>query len=328
MPRLQYIDVAKGFAIFAMIIGHMEWPPNWLIYFVFSWHIPLFFLVSGYTFRPKSMKEVLWGSFQRLVLPYWVVSLVLAIRLYISMDASVVGDTLLSAFYGHPISTRNVIFLSHVNGVGAIWFLLAMFWCRVFFNALVHFRYKYFFAVCIAIIATVCYAYGPALPFSFLQGLSALTFFSLGYLAKEKRETIHNLRNYLFPIGIVGWVFQMAHPMISMAECSYVCYPLDVAGACFATWCVLQVSRFVLKFPNVARIMLWIGLNSLLVLCLHNLECHALSYGRFGIAQDSFTLMLIRIGIVAVGAWFLSQIKVVRKIFGGRLFCNISVDNN
>lgn len=328
MPRIQSIDVAKGFAIFAMIVGHFEWTPDWLVYFIFSWHIPLFFLVSGYTFRPKSMKEVVRGSFRRLVLPYLAVSIILAIRLYISMDGAVVRDTLLSAVYGHPISTRNVVFLSHVNGVGAIWFLLAMFWCRVVFNALILFRHKYVLAICIAILATVYYAFFPALPFTLLQGLSALTFFAIGYLAKEKGNQLQSLRNYLLPIGLIGWIFQLTHPMISMAECAYVCYPLDVAGACFATWCVLQISRFVLKCPVIANILLWIGLNSMLLLCVHNLECHALSYSRFGIAQDSLTLMLIRIGIVAVGAWILTQFVFVRMFFGGKLFSNISVEKN
>lgn len=46
--RNNIIDVMKGLAILCVMIGHTYWCPRWLYIFIFSFHIPLFFIISGY----------------------------------------------------------------------------------------------------------------------------------------------------------------------------------------------------------------------------------------------------------------------------------------
>ena len=41
--RLEYMDVAKGIAILAIIIGHISRKPVWVTHFCFSFHVPIFF---------------------------------------------------------------------------------------------------------------------------------------------------------------------------------------------------------------------------------------------------------------------------------------------
>ncbi len=43
--RLQYVDIARGLTMLCVILGHMELDN--LNILIFSFHIPLFFLVSG-----------------------------------------------------------------------------------------------------------------------------------------------------------------------------------------------------------------------------------------------------------------------------------------
>lgn len=45
--RLDYIDIAKGFAILAVIVGHYS-DISLVDRFIWSWHMPLFFILSGY----------------------------------------------------------------------------------------------------------------------------------------------------------------------------------------------------------------------------------------------------------------------------------------
>lgn len=47
-----WIDIAKGLAILLMIIGHELRPQSHLYVLIFSFHMPLFFILSGYTARP------------------------------------------------------------------------------------------------------------------------------------------------------------------------------------------------------------------------------------------------------------------------------------
>ena len=45
-------DLMKGLAIFAMLCGHCI-IPNVLHCFIYIWHMPLFFVVSGYFYYSK-----------------------------------------------------------------------------------------------------------------------------------------------------------------------------------------------------------------------------------------------------------------------------------
>lgn len=45
--RIEWVDIAKGIAIILMVVGH-EIGGNARI-FIFSFHMPLFFILSGFT---------------------------------------------------------------------------------------------------------------------------------------------------------------------------------------------------------------------------------------------------------------------------------------
>ena len=42
--RIEWVDIAKGIAILLMVIGH-EVPSGLLYVFIFSFHMPLFFIL-------------------------------------------------------------------------------------------------------------------------------------------------------------------------------------------------------------------------------------------------------------------------------------------
>lgn len=60
--RIAYIDTAKGVTILLVIIGHCAWIKSvpGLDHLIYSFHIPLFFIVSG-MFTKKSRQPV-WGG--------------------------------------------------------------------------------------------------------------------------------------------------------------------------------------------------------------------------------------------------------------------------
>ena len=53
--RLEWIDLAKGIGIILMIIGHMPSIPSAVHNWIFSFHMPLFFFLSGYMFKKKKV---------------------------------------------------------------------------------------------------------------------------------------------------------------------------------------------------------------------------------------------------------------------------------
>ena len=56
--RLEYLDAAKGLGILLVILGHIyAWNPNInrkiLVTWIYSFHMPLFFILSGYLIADK-----------------------------------------------------------------------------------------------------------------------------------------------------------------------------------------------------------------------------------------------------------------------------------
>ena len=69
--RITWIDVARGMAMIAIVFGHTVNMGPWKVW-VYSFHVPLFFILSGMTFHV----EAAFGRFcidkaRRLLVPYF-----------------------------------------------------------------------------------------------------------------------------------------------------------------------------------------------------------------------------------------------------------------
>lgn len=54
--RIEYIDIAKGTGIILMVLGHIPAFSNnykFAYKFIYAFHMPLFFIISGYLFAYK-----------------------------------------------------------------------------------------------------------------------------------------------------------------------------------------------------------------------------------------------------------------------------------
>ena len=63
----EWLDYAKGIGIILVIMGHCIFPMHILIDI---FHIPLFFLLAGVTFSPKSNTNFIIGKINRIGIPY------------------------------------------------------------------------------------------------------------------------------------------------------------------------------------------------------------------------------------------------------------------
>lgn len=68
-PRLLFIDAMRGIGILLVVMGHVT--RNSSIYaFIYSFHMPLFFAVSGFLFKPRSISDLLRRRISTLIAPY------------------------------------------------------------------------------------------------------------------------------------------------------------------------------------------------------------------------------------------------------------------
>lgn len=65
--RIAWVDVAKGIAILLVIIGHTVNFGSATRNFIFSFHMPLFFILSGYTFKLAGDFPVFFQRVKKLI---------------------------------------------------------------------------------------------------------------------------------------------------------------------------------------------------------------------------------------------------------------------
>ena len=72
MKQNDAISIAKGLGIILMVIGHVGCPER-MFYFIYLFHMPLFFWLSGYCFKDKYMddkKTFIWHRIKGLYVPF------------------------------------------------------------------------------------------------------------------------------------------------------------------------------------------------------------------------------------------------------------------
>ena len=74
--RIRFLDIAKGIGIICIIIGHLQFFAIKRI--VFTFHVPIFFLITGYFINAKrSIPEFVKTRARTLLVPYYVTCFVI-----------------------------------------------------------------------------------------------------------------------------------------------------------------------------------------------------------------------------------------------------------
>ena len=126
--KLAWVENIRGIAILAVVLGHISNPTQ---AFIFTWHMPLFFLISGFFLdHKKSDIDFIFLVFKRLIPAYFIAML-------IGFNAEYLKNILLDR---PQIQILTKIFTATVsmdfdalkNSYGfVLWFLPALFWARV-----------------------------------------------------------------------------------------------------------------------------------------------------------------------------------------------------
>lgn len=187
------IDIAKGIGILLVIIGHGA-IPSWSKDAISSFHMPLFFILSGYFFRNENPLTRVQKDAKRLLLPYVVTMTV------ITLYTLVVHQ--LFKHDGWYYFTNSLWFWIFPTGApgglyfsGPIWFLFALFWTKSTFNIIEKNHTRWFYPL-IAFVAFVpfyiYYQIGIDLPLAISQGLTSIVFIGADM----------NVRNMNYHLGV------------------------------------------------------------------------------------------------------------------------------
>lgn len=273
--RIDYIDLLRAFGIFVMIMGHVAFGgvfDKWIHIF----HMPMFFIISGYFYRRQPFTVMLKKRAKTLLLPYFVFGIIHLIIQFIR-----IGSIDTHAFY--------LLFWENTaeNGIpiaGALWFLTAMFFSEVLFWCVQSIKIseivRTIIAVAIAIAGMACAVYLPfRLPWAFDVGMVGVGLYQTGRLIKQRWPKVLELNAGFAILGVIIFsALGMLNGYVNLRQGHYGIWPLfwiNTVGLTLAFW---NFSRGVcswLEEKNILpKVMTWIkgmGRDSIVFLCLNQL---------------------------------------------------------
>lgn len=327
------LDITKGIAMLFIIAGHLG--IDTINRFVFTFHVPLFFLLSGYfyTYKAGSLKNKIKRYFKPYI--FTVVSLLflgeLKSLIYIFLGKASTEDLLSTAFqwlmaglYGSGSKSQFLVW--NVHAIGAIWFLLALIWSIIIMQTLQKVRLTLWIQEVIVItLFTIGYlsAFYTWFPFSIQAGLSALLFIFIGYTVKQRQFKIYDKKEAILLAAIL-WTWSLyysyTNDFMSLVRSHFPDILPNILGACAASWLIICLCQNLSHKLPLASFFITFGRYSAVVLCFHLIE---LSFMPWKVVQliipyDSIALLVIFIGKIAF--CYIAILIVQRNAFLRNIF--------
>ena len=325
--RIAYIDVAKALAMILMIVGH-SLAPSYLLNAIYSFHMPLFFFVSGYFYKKRGYVELIKHNIKRLIIPYLITCGVLvSINVLKAMMGKGWGGVAQSVFATVYCCGKTVDYgLLTIPSCGAIWFLPALLCAMVFLNFALNVRRP---LATIAIISLISWASARyfLLPFGIQAGGFASLFLYAGYAERNKVNLLSVMgeKKYVpivfsliwLPCFLFGGLFEMVVVSAPML-------PLNVAGAFCGTYIFLYFCKWLdslkLIFENK---LVAFGQSTMIVLCVHLLDIRLIPWARApwlndGHAQtfEAFAFIFsLRLTLAVLAVWWRGRSKLLQSVF-------------
>ena len=288
--RIDWIDCAKGAAIILTIVSHTvqnHMYGNILRGAVFSFHMPLFFILSCMTFRcsfdQEQFRQKTKKGFKHLLMPAFITYIILTFAAVLENT-----DLLFSAEYWKA-RIFTLIFASGVKTVygsmevpalGMAWFFFALFLGRTLFDFL-HLQLDDFqLAVNCVILSLIGIILGNNqwLPFSLDIVFAVMPFLYIGYYSKNCSFEKHAVRKACIWFAIWMVTLWITYPdyssrtYLELACRRYSVWPICYLTAVAGTFFVGECSVIVQKYTVLAKPINYLGRNSLYLLCIHILD--------------------------------------------------------
>lgn len=267
--RIQYIDIAKGIGILLVVIGHCinssSFPGRW----IWSFHMPLFFVISGLCFNPS--KNPLFVPFllkksKTLLLPLVIFSILMVV-------------------------IKSVIFPSEFNFAtlktnfpdAAYWFIFVLFLSEILFFTInkvsdnKHVKFILLF-ICL-IIGKLLNIYHIYFPYNLCSIFACTFFYGIGNIFGA---TIHSILDNINTNGksIIISIILLLIPAISVyylnntidLRSNTIPFPIlyHVLIAFIGTTGIFLLSKFLSGRDSLIKtIVLYLGRNTLIILLLH-----------------------------------------------------------
>mgnify|MGYP003299353383 CR=1 FL=1 len=286
--RIKWIDTAKGIGILLVIIGHTvedytipEFLTRGLIY---SFHMPLFFILSGITFRQPENYKYFWNntrkSFKRLITPVLIVfsiQSIIGLNRITSQDIGLVDyvvNRIRTLIYSSGVAIHSI----NVEALGMTWFLVALFLSKLLYSLIgliIKNKYMKLLTIIICNLIGVIISEHYYLPLVLDLVLVIQLYLDIG-VRLQKVDMKHN-SILQCTICVLLWLFiwflsaSFTLNYTEMASRRYILfllnYIIEYCGTLFVCYLCICIDRF-----RITKVLNYLGRNSMTLFCVHSIE--------------------------------------------------------
>lgn len=324
--RRNWVDAAKGFGIILVMINHRCSIPVYGKY-LFASFMPLFFILSGYTFKTEKLKVGIMKKIQRLLIPYAFYGLILVtiktlaqlIFHKITFESIVIKciGLLYSRFCLYPLEKKtNYYFFQCDNS--PLWFLTAMF--LAYLLTLLYYKINTKMRIVLLCgygLATIILYFSPILlPWSIDTSFIAALFIISGKKMKELNVfSLNKSKNimiiilctlcYIFLVNINGKINMSVRIYGELGIWSILLfYIIGIIGTIICSCFFILVERL-----TITDILAYIGRLSLTILCTH-LLCFNIVSNVLRIIIDN--QLIITVSVITIE---ISSVIILSKLY-------------
>lgn len=273
--RIDEIDVLKGIGILLMILDHcFGWGESVFLHSVIqSFHMPLFFIVSGYLWKPRNeLKDYIYHKIKTILVPwinFCVIYAFVFVGLY-TLGKMTGKDTTKSIIALFTFSTRSDL----TKFASPIWFLQALFIVEILFTVLKEkIDRHYAWIIILIVICGITYSEKSSfmLPFALEPISTGIAFFVIGHKIKKIQKIWLDNKNYwvLFPMIFLWIVFVVLNGCVDMRSARYYNPIFYITNGVLGTLIVWNISRIISSHLKIIAVIKYFSIYSITYLCTH-----------------------------------------------------------
>ncbi len=333
--RRNDIDVVKGISMLCIVVGHLG--IGSIEKFVFTFHVPIFLIISGLFFTPRD--GLIKKRFTQMVKPYLSTGLIMYLivlcktlvklvlhRAKFYEFTSITLNAILGMLYGS--GSRHDFFNFELPVIGALWFFLSIFWA----TAILYYIEKWVpgklkgIVIILLFLVSFLSAKLTWLPFSIQAGASSVFFLYVGYLAKKHQLLEKPIQPLWCVCAVLLWsvalYFSYWHGNMSIVCCAFPDPLINVGGAVAASYLIISLVRKMDEIEIISasrpyHFLCYWGRFSGTVLCCHVIEYRMVNWNLFSNLGKSFLIVvfILKLILITGGTWFIQKHKKIRKLF-------------
>ncbi|ARD43587.1 acyltransferase family protein [Colwellia sp. PAMC 21821] len=240
--NIEWVTWLKLFGSLAVILGHMNNPLNDLI---FSWHMPLFFMISGFFIKIEgSIRALVIKDLNRLMIPYFIFAFL----------ALIITSIKVWGLQREPLNYlfefKAILFwmdYKHLANSYAfvLWFLPALFFAKIFYYIIKKSSSSILLQFCLFVLLFLI-SFQLQLPFALSNAMNSALWLFIG--------------SQLFNI-----LERESYPEFNQISLTVIClFPIILLTVIYAYWGIPKLNMSLLTYESKAVNVLWAVLLFLL----------------------------------------------------------------